>query len=328
MLESYIIKLSNVKKEYRVKAYKQGILNNIKILFEKKYKIVRAVDGISINIKYGEIRGLLGPNGAGKSTTIKLLTGILHPSEGEIDVMGYKPWIDRMEYVKNIGVILGQKSQLIWDIAPLETYKLHKSMYNIPESKFNQNLKYFCKILDIDEVIKKPVRFLSLGERMKCEFVCSLLHDPKIVFLDEPTIGLDIIAKESIRRFIKEINKSKRTTFILTTHDLSDVEELCDNITVISNGHVVVDDSIDNLKNLFSEKKVIDFKFSDEVNIKKFSDLDVVCSDTYSVSIRVDNKEEYLNKVIRKVVNEFNVIDINISKVSIDDIIKRCYIER
>ena len=253
MLENYIIKLNNVKKEYRVKAYKQGILNNIKILFEKKYKIVRAVDGISINIKYG------GPNGAGKSTTIKLLTGILHPSDGEIDVMGYKPWTDRMEYVKNIGVILGQKSQLIWDIAPLETYKLHKSMYNISESKFNQNLEYFCKILDIDEVIRKPVRFLSLGERMKCEFVCSLLHDPKIVF---------------------------------------------------------------------SEKKVIDFKFSEEVNIKKFSDLDVVCIDPYSVSIRVDNKEEYLNKIISKVVNEFNVIDINISKVSIDDIIKRCYMEK
>ena len=156
----------------------------------------------------------------------------------------------------------------------------------------------------------------------------QLLHDPKIVFLDEPTIGLDVIAKESIRRFIKEINKSKRTTFILTTHDLSDVEELCDNITVISNGHVVVDDSIDNLKNLFSEKKVIDFKFSEEVNIKKFSDLDVVCIDPYSVSIRVDNKEEYLNKIISKVVNEFNVIDINISKVSIDDIIKRCYMEK
>jgi ABC-2 type transport system ATP-binding protein len=222
-----------------------------------------------------KIRGLIGPNGAGKSTTIKMLSGILYPTHGEIKVLGYTPWLERETYVKNIGAVFGQKSQLIWELPAIDTFSLNKEIYHIPAKKFTENVEYFKELLNIAKVVKKPVRQLSLGERMKCELVCAMLHEPLLIYLDEPTIGLDIISKDTIRSFIKKANKDKNITFIVTTHDLDDIENLCEEVTIINKGRVVFNDSIDKLKAYFSDKKLIELKLREEVGREKFNNFKV-----------------------------------------------------
>lgn len=201
-MRNYTITVTGLKKVFKVPKKKNpGLLASVKSLFDREFSYVNAVDGIDLKIAEGEIRGLIGQNGAGKSTTIKILSGVLYPSEGNVDVMGYTPWLQRHKYVKRIGVVLGQKTQLWWDLPAVDTFRLHKVMYSIPEKNFNENTAYFSEILNIGNVINRPVRQLSLGERMKCELVCALLHEPKLLYLDEPTIGLDLLPKEAVRTF-------------------------------------------------------------------------------------------------------------------------------
>lgn len=228
-----VIEVSNLSKKYKVAIRESGLKNALKSFLKKKYKEVKAVDNISFKIKKGEIVGYIGPNGAGKSTTIKMLTGILKPDEGKIVSLGMDPSIDRVEYVKNIGVVFGQKSQLWWDIPAEDSFDLLKEIYKIPDKLYDDNKNELVKILKLEEIIKKPVRQLSLGERMKCELVASLLHNPEILFLDEPTIGLDAVSKVTVRNFIKEINKRRNVTIILTTHDMVDIESLTDRLIII-----------------------------------------------------------------------------------------------
>lgn len=232
-----IITVKDLQKTFKVhQRDKSGLLSSFMSLFAPHTIYIDAVKDINLTVKRGEIRGLIGPNGAGKSTTIKILSGILYPTSGMVDVLGYTPWTQREELVKRIGVVLGQKSQLWWDLPPIDAFALNKKMYEIPDQLYKENLEYFTKVLRVEEVIKKPVRQLSLGERMKCEFVAAMLHHPPLVFLDEPTIGLDMISKEAIRTFIKEVNKTKGVTFIVTTHDMGDIEDLCQNVSIINKG--------------------------------------------------------------------------------------------
>jgi ABC-2 type transport system ATP-binding protein len=255
-VDNVIIRVSGLKKVFKVnQREKAGLLASLSTIFKREYKYVHAVDGIDFQVNQGEIRGLIGPNGAGKSTTIKMLCGILFPSEGEVQVMGYTPWLERAEYVRHIGAVFGQKSQLIWELPAIDTFSFNKEMYHIPEKKFRENVEYFKALLNIGDVIKKPVRQLSLGERMKCELVCAMLHEPQLVYLDEPTIGLDIISKEIIRNFIKKANQDKKVTFIITTHDLDDIANLCESITIINYGKIVFNDSLEKLSTFFSNKK-------------------------------------------------------------------------
>lgn len=252
-----MITVENLSKTFKVSEKgKSGFAASLKQLVHRRYRYVKAVDNISMTVKKGEIRALIGPNGAGKSTTIKMISGVLHPSEGHVDVMGYVPWNDRKRYVRNIGVVMGQKSQLLWDLPALDTFALNREIYGISKSNYLDNVLFFEDLLSIGDIVKRPVRQLSLGERMKCELVCAMLHEPPLVYLDEPTIGLDLIAKESMHKFILKINKEKKTTFILTTHNMDDVENLCENVTVINKGIIVYDGNLQKLKSMISNKKV------------------------------------------------------------------------
>lgn len=250
-----IVEIKNISKYYRVtKRKKTGLMASFKSMIHGEYQEVKAVEHINLTVRRGEIRALIGPNGAGKSTVLKMVSGVLYPTEGEIVVMHKTPWKERKQLVKHIGVVFGQKAQLWWDLPAIDAFHLNKILYRISDEVYENNLKYFVKHLQLSEVITKPVRQLSLGERMKCEFVCALLHEPPLVILDEPTIGLDIFSKQEIRDFIIKINKEKGTTFIITTHDLDDVEELCENITVINKGVVTFDDTMEHLKTYYSHR--------------------------------------------------------------------------
>ncbi len=326
-MSEYIIDVEGLKKDFKVhKRDKSGLLSSLKSLFSRDYKLVNAVDNLDLKIRQGEIRGLIGPNGAGKSTTIKILSGILYPTEGNVNVMGYTPWTQREEYVKKIGVVFGQKSQLVWDLPAIDTFALNKQMYSIPDKTFNNNIKYFKELLNIEDVITKPVRQLSLGERMKCEFVCALLHEPPLVYLDEPTIGLDIISKEAIRSFIKMVNKEKGTTFIVTTHDLSDIEDLCENVSIINNGTIVFNNSIEKLKTYFSDKKIIEVKFSRQIEQPFLEGFKVTSSGPYFANIEIETVNTNLQDEIFKIFKQLPVQDININNINIEEVIKHIYL--
>jgi len=302
------------------------LINSVKSLIKREYITVKAVDDISFEIKKGEIRGFIGPNGAGKSTTIKILSGILYETGGTVQVNGYQPWRQREKYVKTIGVVFGQKQQLWLDLPPLDTYELHKTLYDIPESKFNKNLNYFVDLFDVREIIKRPTRQLSLGEKMKCELIGSLLHDPDVVFLDEPTIGLDIVSKEKIRDFIKKVNKDRGITFLLTTHDLDDIENLCENIIIINKGKIVFDGRLSALRKEVLKTKIINIKFNEK--IKKYKEIEgikVISRGDYEIKIEVDLKKESTQKVINYFIKNYQMNDIDVSFPSIETVIKRIY---
>ncbi len=323
-----IITVKGLKKEFKVpQKSKEGFIASAKSLFKREFKMVTAVDGIDLEIGKGEIRALIGPNGAGKSTTIKMLSGILYPTEGEIKVMGYTPWLQREQYVRQIGVVLGQKSQLIWELPAIDTYLLNREMYRIPEQRFRENIEYFKQLLNLEELLKKPVRQLSLGERMKCELVCAMLHDPQLVYLDEPTIGLDILAKDSIRGFIKQINKDKNITFILTTHDLDDIMNLCENITIINKGIIVYNDSLDNLKSFFSNKKTVEIKFSERINRERLNGFNVLSFEPLEATVEVNLSKNNLQDEVYKIFGTLPVNDINIGSIGIEEVIKQIYNE-
>lgn len=247
--------MDGIYKTFKVHKRNAGLGNAVKSLFKKEYEIVTALDNISFNINEGEMVGYIGPNGAGKSTTIKIMSGILYPDKGKCIINGKTPWKDRVSYVKDIGVVFGQRSQLWWDIPVADSYELIKEIYKIPQKDFKDNLKMMTDLLDIEELMKVPTRQLSLGQRMRCEIVASLLHNPKILFLDEPTIGLDAVSKIAVRDFIKTINKEKKLTVILTTHDTQDIEALTKRIILIGKGKVLLDGELESLKEDFEKVK-------------------------------------------------------------------------
>ena len=321
-----IVKVKNLRKTFKVTyKEKEGLLYSLKSLYKRNFKTVVAVDNIDFDIKKGEIRGMIGPNGAGKSTTIKILAGILHPTEGEVNVMGFIPWKDRQVYVKSIGVVFGQKGQLTWELPAIDTFALYKEIFQIPEKRYRKNLDYFIESFHIQEIVKKPVRNLSLGERMKCEMICALLHEPQLVFLDEPTIGLDLISKDTVRTFIKKVNKELGTTFILTTHDLNEIENLCNLVTIINNGHIVYDDSLQKLKNVYSNTKIIDLTFSEPVNQDRINGFNIEFTDPYSGRMTIDLDKYDFHTEISKVLSELPIKDMDINSVDIETVIKNIY---
>ncbi len=252
-----IIEVQNLCRQYTTYKRESGFKASIKSFFHREEIIVDAVKDVSFSVPEGDIIGILGPNGAGKSTTIKMLTGTLYPTSGEIQVMGYTPWKSRTNYVKNMGAVFGQKSQLVFDIPPVDSFLLNKAIYDIGKEDYKKRLKNLIELLDLGDKVNRPTRVLSLGERMKCEFIMAMLHNPAIVFLDEPTIGLDVIAKQTIRDFIKSMNE-QGTTFILTTHDLDDVEKLAKDVVIINEGQKVFDGTIVNLRSNLGNKKIVE----------------------------------------------------------------------
>lgn len=257
-----MIKLQNIHKTFRVARRNAGMKQALKALFHKDYEYIHALDDISFSIGKGEMVGYIGPNGAGKSSTIKIMSGILTPDSGQCVINELIPWKNRIEHVREIGVVFGQRSQLWWDVPVIDSFELLKDIYKIPYKKYRNNLDSLSALLDIETIIKTPVRQLSLGQRMRCEIAASLLHDPKILFLDEPTIGLDAVSKIAVRSFIQSINREYNTTIILTTHDMQDIEALTKRILLIGKGRILLDGDLEKLKKKYSQNKkiIIDYQ--------------------------------------------------------------------
>lgn len=322
-----IITVNGLSKEYKIVKRDSGFKNALKSFIKREYRIVKAVDDISFKIKKGEIVGYIGPNGAGKSTTIKMLSGILAPDKGEINILGMNPVDDRIKYVKEIGVVFGQKSQLWWDIPAEDSFDLLKDIYKIPDEEYEKNKKELVEILHLEEIIKSPVRQLSLGERMKCELVASLLHSPKILFLDEPTIGLDAVSKVIVRDFIKKINKERKVTVILTTHDMADIESLTDRLIVIGHGHKLYDGSVRELKEKYSNEKIVEIIYENMKKIPKIDNTEIISNENGIIRIKIDTKKLTVSDITYKYSEVCEIKDINVIVSSIDEIIYKLYTE-
>ena len=319
--------VKDLNKTFKVYERDAGLKNALKSFFKRKYKEVHAVNNVSFEINEGEIVGYIGPNGAGKSTTIKMLTGILKPDSGYINVNGYTPFKDRIKYVKEIGVVFGQKSQLWWDIQVSDSFNLLKDIYKIDESEYQKTLKELVELLKLDKFLNKPVRQLSLGERMRCEIAASLLHNPKILFLDEPTIGLDAVSKVQVRKFIKEINKRRKVTVILTSHDMKDIESLADRLIVIGHGTKLYDGSLSGIKKKFSNKKRLEIiykKLNTKPNVKNTK---LIKKTSDKILLEVDMDKTTISNVIKEYTKVCEISDINVYEDSIDEVIVKLYEE-
>ncbi len=325
--DNHIITVKNLRKTFTYHEKGVGLLASIQSLFKRTYKTTKAVDNIQFNIHKGEIVGFLGPNGAGKSTTLKILAGIMYPDSGNVNILNYIPWTDRKKYVQHIGVVLGQKTQLFWDLPPIDAFHLNKAIYRIDDKQFNERLQKLTTLLGVQDRMKRPTRQLSLGERMRCEFIIAMLHAPKIVFLDEPTIGLDIFAKETIRAFIKKINKEEGTTFIITSHDLEDIEHLCNRVIIINHGKIVFNDSVTKMKPV--EKKYITVKFYEKVDKTKLQTLTGVkildLPSPYNAKLQANTAHIKLEKLIHKLSLIAPIEDLDVVNPPIVEIIRKHY---
>jgi ABC-2 type transport system ATP-binding protein len=326
-----LVNVRDLVKVFRVTRKEPGLKGAIRGLFRSEKSQLRAVDGVSFSMERGEMVGYIGPNGAGKSTTIKMLTGILTPTSGEIVVNGMVPWRDRRVYTKRIGVVFGQRTQLWWDIAVVESFRLLREIYGVPESDYAARMKEFDDLLEIGRYLHQPVRKLSLGERMRCDLAASLLHSPPLLFLDEPTIGLDVVAKSSVRAFLSEVNRRDGTTVILTTHDLDDIEELCRRVVIIDRGQVLYDGVLQGLRDRHLPEARIRFDTRDTPGADPgFLDVgdrqaERVGKNRYEVV--VDRRTATPADVIREIVNRYSVVDLSISEPDIEDVVTRIYKE-
>ena len=321
-----IIKVNNLSKIYTTYQRGSGIKETLKSFFKREKVIVKAVDNISFNVKEGTVCGILGPNGAGKSTTIKMLCGALFPTSGDITSMNYSPYADRKKYVSKIGAVFGQRSQLVWDIPPVDSFNMNRAIYGIPKQEYKSRLDELASLFEIEDVMKKPTRVLSLGERMKCEFIMAMLHNPKIVFLDEPTIGLDIIAKAKIRSFIQKINEGG-TTFILTTHDLEDVKQLADHVIVINHGVKVFDDALAKLQLSLGEKKIIELTLNEPFG-DIFYDIKILEQKSpLEITLEVDTSKIPINDFIENLSRKCSFSDISVKELPMENIITHIYKE-
>jgi len=323
-----IIKVNNLVKTYTTFKRGSGMKESIQSFFKREKVIINAVDNVSFTVEKGAICGVLGPNGAGKSTAIKMLCGALYPTSGEIDVMGYSPSKERKRYVREIGAVFGQRSQLIWDIPPVDSFNMNRAIYGITQTEYKTRLDELAEMFEVKDVMQKPTRVLSLGERMKCEFIMAMLHKPKIVFLDEPTIGLDVIAKAKIREFILSINKTG-TTFILTTHDLEDVKQLADNVIVINHGVKVFDDTLQKLQLNLGEKKIVELTLDQPFDPNKAGlsgDIKVIEQKSpLELTLEVDTSKIVISDFIEKISRSINFSDIAVKELPMEEIITQIY---
>lgn len=319
-----IIEVKKLSKNFKVKTKEKGLKGSLKSIFKPKYKEVNAVKNINFEVEKREIIAFIGPNGAGKSTTIKMLTGILYPSKGEIRVLGLDPTKERKKLSYEIGTVFGQKEQLWTHLTPYDNFKFFGAIYDIPEYQVEKKIEELKTLFELGEFINTPVRNLSLGQRIRCEIVASLIHEPKVLFLDEPTIGLDPVVKENIRTLIKRMNKEYKTTIFLTSHDTLDIEKLCKRVIIINNGSIVLDDSMDNLKYHYLNKKILEAKMKEKVNLEDTDGITILKDKGYNIKIEIDTKKKNIADAI-KLLNPDNIIDINISNIPLEDIISAIY---
>ena len=322
--KEYAIEVQNLSKNFKVKIKEKGFKGSLKSIVKPNIQVVKAVNDISFKVEKGEMLAFIGPNGAGKSTTIKMMTGILYPNSGSIRVIDYDPVKDRKRLAYNIGTVFGQKEQLWTHLTPYDNFKFFGAIYDIPESRVEKRIEELKELFELDEFINTPVRNLSLGQRIRCEIVASLIHEPKVLFLDEPTIGLDPVVKENIRSLIKRMNKEYKTTIFLTSHDVGDIEKLCKRVIIINNGQVVLDDTMENLKYHYLNKKIVDAKMKEKVNLDDEEGITILKDKGYNLKIEVDTQKRSVADAI-KLLNPDNIVDINISNIPLEDIISNIY---
>ena len=323
-----IISVKDLSKTFKKPIREEGLKGMIKALFSRKYEEVHAVDGISFDIEEGEIVGYIGANGAGKSTTIKMMCGILHPTGGSVTVDGLDFEKNRQKINKRMGVVFGQKTQLWWDIPLIETFKILKSIYEVPDDEYNERFEYLCELLDMKPFLTQTVRSLSLGQRMRADFAAALIHSPKIIYLDEPTIGLDVLVKDKIRSAIKELNKKYNITVILTTHDMKDIEELCNRIIIIDKGKILYDGSLANIKYRFGNTKTVFLPSNvelDEAKLKdRFAGVEIEHQDD-KLALKFSLNDVDLDDMLLYLINTYHIKDFKIEDISIEDITKKLY---
>ncbi len=323
-----IISVKELNKHFKIYKHHRGIMGPLRNLATRESTLVKAVDGINFVIQPGELVGYLGPNGAGKSTTLKMLTGLLVPTSGEIRVNNHIPWKSRTEYVAEIGAVFGQRSTLWWDLPVIESLDLLQHIYKIPEDRFQQNLGEFRELLELDPFLNTPVRALSLGQRMRADICAALLHDPKLLFLDEPTIGLDVVAKERIRRFIEHINQARGITVLLTTHDLSDVEKLCKRVMIIDHGKLLYDGKLDLLRERFGEKRQLIVDFVEEYEIISIEGAVIADREGSRITFHFSGQDITASELINKLSAQYRIRDLEVREPDIETTIRRIYEER
>ncbi|MDQ6766567.1 MAG: ATP-binding cassette domain-containing protein [Candidatus Eremiobacteraeota bacterium] len=324
-----IIRATRLTKTFRTRRRKDGVIGTLTSLFSREYDEKLAVRDVSFELAAGELVGYIGPNGAGKSTTIKMLTGILVPTSGDCVVNGIVPWLDRVANGRQIGVVFGQRTQLYWDLPLKESYELLRAIYGIPDDVYKRNLREFSDILGLDEFIRTPVRQLSLGQRMRGDFAAAMLHEPKVVFLDEPTIGLDVVAKEAIRGFIARSNRERGTTFILTTHDLNDVEKLCERIILIDHGQKLYDGSIEAIKRRYGRNRKLIAEIEDYC---QECDIDIpgvrlVSVEGSRITLEFDRERVRADELIVALAARYELKDVTVSEPELETIIREIYVK-
>lgn len=326
---SAIIEVKGLRKEFKIAKRKEGAFGAVRSLFSREFTTKQAVNGVSFTIQPGELVGYIGPNGAGKSTTIKMLTGILVPSAGELRVRGLVPYEKRVENARQIGVVFGQRTQLWWDLPTIESFELLQHIYKVPQARYEQNMARFKELLGLEEFLQTPVRQLSLGQRMRADLAAALLHDPEILYLDEPTIGLDVVAKEKIREFIREINRERGVTVILTTHDMQDIEKICERMILIDKGSVLFDGPVMQIKERFGKQRtlVVDLEpngFGDKLSVEG---AEQVKRDGNRFWLRFNRDEVSASQLIARVSEHYSIRDLTVEEPEIEGIISRIYQE-
>jgi ABC-2 type transport system ATP-binding protein len=322
---SEMIRVRNLRKTFRVIRRRSGMGGAIRNLIAPEFKEVQAVDGVSFSLQEGELVGYLGPNGAGKSTTLKVLTGLLVPSSGEVEVNQCIPWKDRANYVSQIGAVFGQRTSLWWDLPLLDSFELLRPMYHIPDARFRNNLRDFTDLLEMGPFLHTPVRSLSLGQRMRADLAAALMHEPLLLFLDEPTIGLDVVAKDRIRQFIQHVHTRRRTTIILTTHDLSDVEKLCERVIILDHGRVLYDGGLASLIERFEDSRTLVVTFTDPVEDASLPGLPSPRREGLQAIYAFDGKQVTAAGLIEQIFLRFRVADIEIRRPEIEETVRRIY---
>jgi len=322
-----IISVSHLSKQYEIYKKEAGFIGSLKSLVSRKYETVQAVDDVTFEISEGELVGFIGPNGAGKTTTLKCLSGLLYPTAGKIEVLGYTPFDRKYAYLKQIALVMGQKNQLWWDLPAQETFLLNKEIYEIPDDVYAYTLGQLVELLDVKHLLQVQVRKLSLGERMKMELIAALLHNPKVLFLDEPTIGLDVVMQKQMRDFVKNYNELQKSTILLTSHYMEDVRQLASRVIIIDHGKILYDGKLDNLVKKFASHKVLSVVLDSYVERNKFEEIGTVVSYEYpKVVIRVKRKDS--NTAASSLLKKFPVDDLNIEEPDIEDVIRDVFTKK
>lgn len=320
-----LVVVENLSKAFHVAIRSSGIMGALKGLIKRNTRTLHALDAVSFKVNQGDLIGYIGPNGAGKSTTIKILSGILTPDAGKVQVFGRTPWQNRIETVRNIGVVFGQRTQLWWDLPVIESFDLLKHIYAIPEPLYRENKERMIALLDLQTFLGTPVRQLSLGQRMRCELAASLLHDPALLFLDEPTIGLDAVSKLAVRDFIRSINKEKKTTIILTTHDMDDIESLCNRVIVLNHGKIFLDGTLKQLRRLVTPERYLIVDLKNENDRIAIESVDLIKQEKHRIRMRFNPEHISAPELISTVMSRHEICDLFVENPPIEDVIAQLY---